>query len=259
MENTVAATAKRGASRHMKAEPQMNSLLGQIIAIGIALAGLALSIFVTMTLLQLPVARVGVSGELKYVSRERISERVAPFLDSGFIAVDLDAIQAAMQDLPWVSRVVVKRQWPDGLDIQVFEHQAIAHWQVDSYVNDNGEVFTPDIKVDIADLPSLSGPDSSQQEVMSHYRKMVRLLQDVGLELQSLAVDERGSWLCSLNGDRVLVFGRNDVLQRTKNFLEIYTNLSDTEKQKISRVDLRYTNGLSVAWRHDSEIDLASR
>lgn len=250
---------RRGASRQGKCKTAANPWLVKGLAVFVSISGLTLVGVLTIKLMQLPIARVGVSGDLKYVNREQISGLVAPHLSAGFVSVDLEDIRSVLQGLPWVSRVVLKRQWPDGLDIQVHEHRAIARWQQSSFVNHSGEVFTPETRIEIADLPQLSGPDSTQQQVMANYRKVTRLLDQAGLKLLSLEIDNRGSWRCLIDGNRELVFGRVDVVKRLQKFLLLYATFSEQERQQLARIDLRYTNGLSVAWQSASKVSVASR
>lgn len=260
MSNTTQSSQlRRGASRSGKSESKAQPWLAKGFAVLISLSGLLLIVVLVVKVVQLPIARVGVTGDLKYVSREQISELVAPHLYGGFVAVDLEGIRQVLQDLPWVSRVVLKRRWPDGLNIEVHEHRAIARWKQHSFVNHSGEVFTPADKVEIADLPQLSGPDSSQQQVMANYRSMTRLLDKEGLELLSLEIDDRGSWRCLISGGRELVLGRVDVIKRMQKFLLLYGTFSEQERRHLARIDLRYTNGLSVAWRDKGKVSIASR
>lgn len=250
---------RRGASRSGKPQSGSNPWLAKGFAVLISVSGLLLMVLLSVKLIQLPIARVGVTGDLKYVSREQISELVAPHLYGGFIAVDLEGIRQVLQDLPWVSRVILKRQWPDGLNIEVHEHRAIAQWQKDSFVNSAGEVFTPVEKTKITELPRLSGPDTSQQQVMANYRSMTRLLDKAGLKLLSLEIDNRGSWRCVISGDRQLVLGRVDVIKRMQKFLLLYRTFNEQERRQLARIDLRYTNGLSVAWKDQAKVSIASR
>ena len=37
-------------------------------------------------------------------------------------------VAVALAALPWVERVVVRKQWPDTLEILITEHRALARW-----------------------------------------------------------------------------------------------------------------------------------
>jgi len=88
---------------------------------------------------------------------------------------------------------------------------------------------------------------------------MTRLLDKAGLKLLSLEIDNRGSWRCVISGDRQLVLGRVDVIKRMQKFLLLYRTFNEQERRQLARIDLRYTNGLSVAWKDQAKVSIASR
>jgi cell division protein FtsQ len=46
-----------------------------------------------------------------------------------------------------------------------------------------------------------------------------------------------------------LRLGRNDQHQRLHRFIDVYTDKLMGQKQNIKHIDMRYTNGLAVAWK----------
>ena len=72
--------------------------------------------------------RVAITGDLAHVSRDALTERISGSLSGGFLWLDLAAIREPLEALPWVHRVVVRRQWPDSIEVRVIEQRAIAHW-----------------------------------------------------------------------------------------------------------------------------------
>ena len=52
----------------------------------------------------------------------QIEEVVAPFRGAGFLSVDLDALRAALESIPWVDRARVERRWPNGVRVFITEH-----------------------------------------------------------------------------------------------------------------------------------------
>ncbi len=49
----------------------------------------------------------------------------------GFFSVDLQAVRSAVEGLPWVDRVSVKRLWPDRIEETVVVHEPLARWGKD--------------------------------------------------------------------------------------------------------------------------------
>ena len=99
-------------------------ITGMLIGIGIMLWGLALAF-------DRPIGKVEVGGRFQRVAPVQIEEVVAPFRGAGFLSVDLDALRAALESIPWVDRARVERSWPNGVRVFITEHVAVARWGED--------------------------------------------------------------------------------------------------------------------------------
>lgn len=235
-------TTKRRSYRGVKRVGRM--LLGT----GVALVMLALVGAAAWRLLELPVERVAVTGELRHVSREHLVSRVNDSLQGGFLWVDLQAIRQSLEQLPWIYRVVVKRHWPNSLEIQVFEQLPIARWGDDAYLNHEGQMFRPAQLSSQQELPLLAGPQGSEQQLMQYYKLVQAPLQTAGLRVNALAVDARGGLRALLDGGGELVFGRGEVAEKLQRFLHIYQSRLAHLDGRMRSVDLRYSHGAAVVW-----------
>ena len=56
-----------------------------------------------------PVRVISMDGSFQRVSPGQIEKAVAPFAHAGFMSADLDAIQHAIEALPWVDRAAALR------------------------------------------------------------------------------------------------------------------------------------------------------
>ena len=216
------------------------SVLGVSLVSG--LAGLAV-----WKLLSLPVNRVAITGDLAHVSREALTARISGAVSGGFIWLDLDEVREPIEALPWVHRVVVRRQWPDSIEVRVIEQRAIAHWGDEAYLNHSGEVFTPPQPGEIAGLPRLSGPSGQHVAVVEQYRLVQERLQVLGLRVTELAMDRRGGLRARLENGGELVLGREDLDVRLDRLETIYK--TQLQGRAFARVDLRYSHGAAIAWR----------
>jgi cell division protein FtsQ len=235
-------TVKRRSRQGLKRVGRM--LLGT----GVALGMLALVGGAAWRLLELPVERVMVTGELRHVSREHLISRVNDSLQGGFLWVDLQAIRQSLEQLPWVYRVVVKRRWPNSLEIQVFEQLPIARWGDDAYLNHTGKMFRPAQLSSQQELPWLAGPAGSEPQLMQYYKLVQDRLQTAGLRVNALAMDARGGLRAQLDGGGELVFGRGEVAEKLQRFLHIYQSRLARLEGRIRKVDLRYSHGAAVVW-----------
>jgi cell division protein FtsQ len=220
-----------------------------LLGTSIALVMLTLVGTAAWRLLELPVERVAVTGELKHVSREHLIARVNDSLQGGgFLWVDLQAIRQSLEQLPWVYRVVVKRHWPNSLEIQVFEQLPIARWGDDAYLNHAAEIFRPAQLSSQQELPWLAGPDGSELQLMQYYKLVQDPLQAAGLQVNALAMDARGGLRALLDEGGELVFGRGEVAEKLQRFLHIYQSRLARREGQMRSVDLRYSHGAAVLW-----------
>lgn len=200
-------------------------------------------------LLNQPVEKVTVAGELRHVEKSRVISEVTPFLQQGFISLDMAAIRQQLTNLPWVYQVRLERVWPNNITINIVEQQAIAQWGEEGYLNHRGEMFNPKKKVAVNDLPVLKGPEYSTKTVMSHYRSIGELLKEQGLYLKSLIMSERGSWQALLSNGVQIELGRDQVVEKVKRFVFVYQQALPKGLVAVKKVDMRYSNGVAVSWQ----------
>ena len=239
------ATRKAAKRRSYQGVKRLGRML---LGTCVALMMLALVGGAAWRLLEMPVERVMVTGELKQVSREHLIERVNHSLQGGFLWVNLQAIRQSLEQLPWVYRVVVKRRWPNSLEIQVFEQLPIARWGDDAYLNHAGEMFRPAQLPAQQELPWLAGPAGSELQLMQYYQLVQAPLRSVGLRVNALAMDARGGLRAELAGGGELVFGRSEVAEKLQRFLRIYQSRLADRDGRIGSIDLRYSHGAAVVW-----------
>lgn len=207
-----------------------------------------------------PIGTVEVGGQFQRVARVQVEAAVAPFSGAGFLSIDLDALQAALERIPWVDRARVERRWPSGVRVMITEHVAAARWGETGLMNTRGELFLREAQHMPPELPQLTGPEGTAAEVAKLYLDTYPRLLTVGMRLSKVELDARGAWQLTLaNGVRVRL-GRQDVHGRLERFLKIASPMVAARSGEVSYVDLRYSNGFSVGWNppptrvaHDAE------
>ena len=78
-------------------------------------------------------------------------------------------------------------------------------------------------------------------------------LQPLGLEVEYLAVDKRGSWSLEFTNGTQVYLGRNSTDERLQRLLSSWDALMEEQEVPPRDIDLRYTNGFAVAWPQDGE------
>ena len=199
-----------------------------------------------------PIAKVSVRGELTYVDRQAVQARMAPFVEASFFKVDLDALRHDLEQMPWIAHVEARRIWPDEVMVRLDEQLPIARWGDESLLNNNGQAFAPDDLTQYEHLPQLHGPKRAQQRVMQQYQMLSQMLRPLGFSIARLELRERGSWFVTTKQGVELLLGRDQIIEKMRRFTAIYQQALVQESDKIARIDLRYANGLAVAWREPS-------
>jgi cell division protein FtsQ len=196
-------------------------------------AGAVLLAFVTVVVcvrfaLDQPVERVDISGRFQRVQSLDVQNAVRTVLGGkGMVGVDLDAVSAAVKQIPWVDRASVARSWPRGLKIQVFEQQPVARWGEAGLLNARGEVFVRDSRHLPPELPEFAGPVGSEAEMTARYLDAQPRLASAGLRLSRLQLFR----------------------ERFDRFIAAAARLVATRAIEIRYVDLRYANGFAIGWR----------
>jgi cell division protein FtsQ len=205
-----------------------------------------------------PIRNLVVEGTFQRVTPIQVEAAVADGLNAGFLTVNLGALRERVQDLDWVDRANVGRRWPDTLIVRVTEHQAAARWGESGLLNVRGELFTEHSQHAFAELPSLAGPAGSERDVARRYLAVRGKLVEADLSLDSLEMDERGSWRLVLRGGQEIRLGRRDIDERLYRFFDVVAPALAAELPSVEYVDLRYTNGFAVGWRDGPPASLAA-
>ena len=196
-----------------------------------------------------PVMHIAVSGKLDGEQREAVRSTGAARIDSGLLALDLQAPRAELESLPWVSRASLRRQFPAPLEISVLEQRPIARWGDGAFLNHEARV------VEVTDaqrweaLPMIRGPEGSQRRVMAHYQRLRELLRPLELTPVSLEEDDFGQLTMMLERGVEVVFGdREQFATRVDNLLTQWRQALRTDEARVRRIDLRYAGGAAVAF-----------
>lgn len=202
-------------------------------------------------ILNRPVERVVMNGEFERVSADQLEAVLRQTVGKGFLAADLDAIQAEVAALPWVATARVGRKWPDTLEVTVTEEEPAARWGADGLLNPQGRLFVRHTSHVPAELPRLAGPEGSESEVAARYVAINEKLVERGLTVVALELDGRGAWSLVLSNGIGVRLGSQDLEARLARFYEAFDNVVAPVAADVQFVDMRYTNGFSVAWKQD--------
>ncbi|TWI58478.1 cell division protein FtsQ [Pseudomonas duriflava] len=249
----------RGASRLVEKEPLTTRLpkpsftLFKRLAWPLLLLGLGYGTYeLSQRLLPYadrPITKVNVEGDLSYINREAVQQRIAPYSAGTFFSIDLTGMRQALEQMPWIAHAEVRRVWPDEVAIRLEEQLPVARWGDEALLNNQGEAFAPKDLAHYDNLPRLHGPQRAQQQVMQQYQLFSQMLRPLGFTVARLEMRDRGSWYLTTAQGVELIFGRDDLVSKMRRFVKMYDEVLKDQIANIVRIDLRYPNGLAVAWR----------
>jgi cell division protein FtsQ len=195
-----------------------------------------------------PVRAVRFEGEFHHVTQPELEVAVLDSVRASFLRVDLAAVKAKVEQLPWVQSASVRRGWPRDVYVQFNEQQLLARWNGDAFVNQAMQaVRVPGGEI-AADAPRLEGPEGTQWQVFERHQMLNTLLAPAGLKLARLTLTARRTWRIELDNGVTLVLDRDDVEHKLERFAQAWPLLM-REARAIQQVDLRYTNGFAVQFK----------
>ena len=203
----------------------------------------------------LPLVNISLAEAPTQLTREQLRGSLAGHLHPSLIGVDCSGIRDSLEELPWVGEVRVRRVWPGTVELHINERQALAVWNEQALVEDTGQVFQPAEETFAEQLPRLSGPPGSSRSVANNFKEMRQLFEKRGISLKALRLSERGSWTAEIGNEVEVYLGREQPLQRVARFVAVVPELKERGGERMKRVDLRYPNGLAVAWTGGAESD----
>ncbi len=231
----------------------LNAAAGALTALALLVfAVAAMQLLLRSTLF--PLREVELRGDLVHTTSTEVEQAVRGRIDGNFFALDLAQPRAALEQLPWVRRVQVRRVWPDRLEVTLEEHVPLARWGEVGLVNVQGERFAG--RSDAA-LPLFAGPAGSESEVTRRYRSIARLLAPLGAPLEALLLSPRHAWQARLGGGLTIELGRDSardpVDRRLARFVAVHSQTLAKMQHKPTAegvagayVDLRYPNGFAL-------------
>lgn len=198
-----------------------------------------------------PLKQIIIAGERKYVNDELIRDTIYTRHYGSFFELNIAEAHNSIEQLPWIYRASLRKEWPNTLKIYIVEQKPVAWWNGDLLINQYGDTFQVKESFDDLPLPQLYGPSGSEVTALEGYRAMQSLLAMSGLTIDELLLSERFAWDLKLNNGVKLRLGRSEFIDRLQRFVDLYPIL---ETKPVDYVDLRYDTGLSVGWKTTSKI-----
>ena len=220
-----------------------------IVACIIVLSALNSSMF--------PLRVLRIEGNPLHVDAEAVNEAMGNRFIGNFFAVDLEAVRASIESIPWVRRADVRRQWPDRLTVHIEEHVPIAYWgdkADEKLVNRYGELF---VGASPQQLPQFMGPIGSEAQIAFHYAEFSQTLAPLNANVLQILLSPRSAWQLKVTIKNqpalTLMLGRGEgdqsdenISRRLARFVRYYPAMQAQLNRNVQYIDLRYPNGFAV-------------
>ncbi len=238
----------RAEARHNDDRPFDRALFVALLALGLLLAFVAALDW----LLQpdrFPVRHVRFEGSFTRVTDAELARAVGDSVRGNLLLVDLDAVRARVEALPWVYRAYVRRAWPGDVAVRFEEQRIVASFGNDAWVNEHGEaVRLPDPGLP-GTLPELQGPEGTSALLLDRFKQFSSILAGTGFSPVRLTLTPRRTFEIGTAEGVVLVLDRETPDRKLERFARVRGTTPALAAANLRRVDLRYANGFAVEWR----------
>ena len=205
---------------------------------------------------------VKIKGKFRFSSPQQVEASLKDLDFGNFFSLELNAIKRHIEEMPWIARADIRRQWPDTLAINITEHRPVMLWQdnVTSQSNLSGDKqLWITSKADVIEVPNEVSTTAIGVRGNRHYAKAIldatlrwkTMLAAYDLTLLHVSQSETQSWrlLMRMGQDQEpfeVLLGSTQVEERLARFKYLFNEQFRFSNYQLQRVDARYPNGLAV-------------
>ena len=198
---------------------------------------------------QIIVDREGLSS----AEYQALSEAVSDQQVTSFFTAPLPQLQNKVMQQDWISQANIERQWERGIVVTVLPRQAIARFGSDYLIDVEGTVFKPvnDAKLDVSHLIMLQGDNTQSHLIMQQMHQVNQWFAPLDLTVEDLILTPRMTWVIRFNNGLRIIVDNELTSQKLMNASQLLQNQLDDKRSEIASLDLRYKNGLVIAWKNE--------
>ena len=230
----------------------MNRVKRLIICIVLVLAaGLGMT---ACQKLDKPIDRVVVNGDFYHLKEKEVINLIDQKVKDGFLSLNLSGLNKYLESEPWIRNATIRRAWPSTIIVDITEEKPIARWGEKQVLNNVGDYLEITDKQSIKNLPTFTSEFGKSKEMIKSYQLMSEIFGPTGLKVQEIRRDVVGSWLITTSSGIQINLGRDQLVQKLRRFQVVWSAQLSSQVEKIKTIDMRYPNGISVAWNQDDHI-----
>lgn len=251
---------QRASGRSVRARRLAIAVLGVLIAVGLAYAGIRLAVDPRFALERIDVSGAARTGDGQIVAAAAIAPETNVWL------VNAGAVETRLAALPWVSSARMSRSWPNRLSIAVNERTPVARLELrtgalaadmalldaEARVLQVGGLAPDDerlplMRIDPTPQPVRTGERLRSPELMGAL-EAGRRLAALGVHISEVSSEPSSGISVVTDSGLRAIFGDSDELERKATlFLAIARRISHPDD--VSYVDVRSTSAPTVLYR----------
>lgn len=199
----------------------------------------------------LPIQTIQLSGTFENLDQKEVEDTLQVYLGEGFFSLDIHELQERLNAKPWTESVSVRRIWPDKIRVTIVEKKPLARWDDNNLLSTRARVYRADPQA-FTHLPLIHASSHQPAWVLTQFERLQSRFHDVGEQLVALRVDSRGAFDVELDSGLKIKLGRSDINRKIDRLVRIYHEQILPRREQIAQLDLRYSNGLAVAWKKEA-------
>ena len=210
--------------------------------------------FIYVDFLDAYIDDVMISGQLADDEKILLQDVISDYLYDKplFFSVDVSNVSLQIRsDMNWIDEILIRKQWPNVLDLRIKKHEVIARWCDDDFFAANGKIIDQPC-CPPASLPLLCGLDKHQAQLFDLQHTLVILLQDSPLQLKSILVDSAAQCTVTFMDGSALLLGSTDWEERLNRFSVIYHHSDLSNRLTPFRADARHRKGVAFLLLDDA-------
>ncbi len=196
-------------------------------------------------LLNKPFRNIKIFASYNYLDEKELEKVIRSSLKGGFWSFNtLYYLRDQILQNVWVESVSIKRQWPEGLLINIVEQCPILWWN-EQLINDKGGVFFPG-KEFILDLPRVESVNFEIGDILEIYKIASDLAWPFKLIKIKKIIDHY--WQLEFEPYCIFILGVNQPAQSLAKIYPVLKKITNNFSKIPKKVDARYSGDLAVKW-----------
>jgi cell division protein FtsQ len=215
-----------------------------------------------------PIKQVKLENKLNNQEAKELQRVASQAVNGGFFSLDISQFRTELlQNLPWLKEVSVRKVWPDSVLVSIKEHQPVGRWisienrtkgENELYdkielLSRNGIIFFPELsdkqRTKFNGLAILTGPKLSTNNILETCFKINADLKRLKSRLKKCGMNERRSWLITLDNGLDIKLGKENVMQNLAQYIDVFSVQLAKYFNQVEYADLRFANGFSIKWK----------